>query len=130
MKLEIGGDGLCDWKDKRAGYYAMGHAHTQTQNVKEVTSVRWQAFLLRVQREDIFWFCRVVVVIGSKKEQWAEDHIFKMIYFNHIPARWLGGFSEYLGYPLAEAKRCVRECIAEALFSQCDDSSQFIYLTN
>jgi hypothetical protein len=100
-----------------AGYYAMGYHKVQAQNVKNATTLRWRCFLLRVQREDVVWFHRVVVVAGQMKEQWGEEHIFKMSYFDHIPAKWLGGFSQYLGYSKAEAKQCVRQCIAEAMFT-------------
>ena len=110
--------GGCKWMGKRAGNYALGHARVQAQNVKTATTLRFRIVLLKYQNDDMLIFHRITTVTSLMQAQWAEEHIYKFMYFDHIPAKWCGCFGQYLGYSRDVAKQCARECIAEALFRE------------
>jgi hypothetical protein len=116
MAFTIGSTGICCWKGKRIVYYAMGYAKVQALRVQHATSQRYQLLIVVLQTEDLYWFHRVVAATDQMKSQWAQEHIFKMEYCQHVPVRWCGLFSQYVGYSKADAKRCGEACLSEAMF--------------
>jgi hypothetical protein len=62
---------------------------------------------------------RAITFKTSMTERWSIEWLMKTDPWNHPPHKALGGFGAYLGFTLAEAQACIRECfeVVDALIA-------------
>ena len=100
----------CCWKGKRLPWFAMGYITEVCARVRAATSIRYRQVLLKAPK---LVSARMAVCDRVVKTHWSGVVADKLAYAEHIPHKVTAAFSQYCGYPLAECKAKVRECVDE-----------------